>query len=58
MTSRKIGLKRMSAREAARTSKLRFAMPPIGDRIAPVSSGMKNGELAERVADFIEVTPF
>jgi hypothetical protein len=57
MMSMKRGLKRIRARDAAAISKLRFAMPPIG-RTAPVSSGMKNGELAERVADFIEVTPF
>ncbi|GEC37465.1 hypothetical protein EME01_15370 [Sinorhizobium meliloti] len=55
--SKKSGLKRRRATEAARMSKLRFAIPPIG-RTAPVSSGIKNGELAERVADFIEVTPF
>ncbi|MCY1248765.1 hypothetical protein D9M72_622320 [compost metagenome] len=54
---KKSGLRKTSASEAAKISKPRFEMPPTGGSAA-VSAALKNGELADRVADFIEITPF
>jgi hypothetical protein len=36
-------------------SKLRFDIPPTGG--APAAGELKSGELADRVADFIEMAP-
>src|SRR5690606_12529576 len=55
MIIRKMGLMRMKAPSATRMSKLRFDTPPTGG--APVAYELKYGELADRVADFIEMAP-
>ncbi len=55
MISTKIGLSMTRAASATRMSKLRFDIPPTGG--APVATELKNGELADRVADFIEMAP-
>ena len=57
MIKRKIGLKAINASAADVISKPRFARPPIGNDNR-ASSVVMNGDPAERVADFIERSPF
>ncbi len=56
MINKKIGLSRISAASATRMSKLLFDIPPTGG--APAATELNNGELADRLADFIEMAPF
>jgi hypothetical protein len=52
-----MGLMKISAVSAVVTSNVLFRIPPVGGKTS-LSGALKKADVADLVADFIEMTPF